>query len=512
MYTKSSGVLFRSLAAALLLAGLAALAWPAAAADGGAIVLVDHVWLDANQDGIRGQSPLFGSDEAPLQGVLVDLYTCDGAPVDSEATNNNGNTSFTQLAAGDYFVEFVRPAGYAFTLQDVPAGGENNDSDADPLTGRTACFTLAPGQTKGWDAGLIEETPPPQKDLVVKKTAAGSYTRQWHWAIDKTGSAEAITLQSGQAQLVNYDVTVSTTGSTDSGFAVAGGIFIQNPNAQAVQINGVSDVLSDGTAGSVDCGVAFPHELAGGATLECAYTAAPGSAAATSNTATVASALGEFSGGADVAWTVTELDECVDVTDSFAGFLGTVCAGAAPQTFSYARTVGPYTAKECGQHVIGNTVSFAANDTGATGSDSWNVTVTVPCAAGCTLTPGYWKTHSEFGPAPYDDTWAQLPNGASTTFFLSGASHHTVLWTTPRGNAYYILAHAYIAAGLNFLNGADPSAAQAAFDQATALFQAYTPAQIGALRGNSALRQQFISLAGTLDAYNNGYIGPGHCN
>ena len=25
---------------------------------------------------------------------------------------------------------------------------------------------------------------------------------------------------------------------------------------------------------------------------------------------------------------------------------------------------------------------------------------------GCTLTQGYWKTHSENGPAPYDDNWA----------------------------------------------------------------------------------------------------------
>ena len=42
------------------------------------------------------------------------------------------------------------------------------------------------------------------------------------------------------------------------------------------------------------------------------------------------------------------------------------------------------------------------------------VDVDVPCLGGCTLTPGYWKTHSEFGPAPYDDNWANLPNGAST--------------------------------------------------------------------------------------------------
>jgi hypothetical protein len=126
------------------------------------------------------------------------------------------------------------------------------------------------------------------------------------------------------------------------------------------------------------------------------------------------------------------------------------------------------------------------------------------------LTQGYWKTHSIYGPAPYDDTWALI--GEDTIFFLSGKSNYQVLWTAPAGNAYYILAHQYIAAKLNFLNGADPTDAQAAFDAATTLFNTYTPAQIGALKGNNATRKLFLSLATTLDKYNNGLIGPGHCS
>ena len=132
---------------------------------------------------------------------------------------------------------------------------------------------------------------------------------------------------------------------------------------------------------------------------------------------------------------------------------------------------------------------------------------------GCTLTPGYWKTHSMYGPAPYDDTWASI--GEDTPFFLSGQSYYEVLWTTPQGgNAYYILAHAYIAAELNFLNGADPSAAQAAFDEATALLGTYTPDELAGLKGKAGkeTRAQFIALAEILDAYNNGLIGPGHCS
>ena len=127
---------------------------------------------------------------------------------------------------------------------------------------------------------------------------------------------------------------------------------------------------------------------------------------------------------------------------------------------------------------------------------------------GCTLTPGYWKTHSEYGPAPYDSTWAMLPAGADTPFFSSGQSYYEALWTEPKGgNAYYILAHAWIAAQLNFLNGADPEDAQAAFAQAMVLLSAYDDS-IPKKDPNRAIA---IGLAEILDDYNNGIIGPGHC-
>jgi hypothetical protein len=131
---------------------------------------------------------------------------------------------------------------------------------------------------------------------------------------------------------------------------------------------------------------------------------------------------------------------------------------------------------------------------------------------GCTLTQGYWQTHSENGPAPYDATWASLPSGAATTFFLSGASWYDVFWTPVGGNQYYNLAHQYMAAALNFEAGASvPANVQDAFDDATDLFNTYTPADIAGLKGNDALRAEFVALAGILGSYNEGDIGPGHC-
>jgi hypothetical protein len=205
----------------------------------------------------------------------------------------------------------------------------------------------------------------------------------------------------------------------------------------------------------------------------------------------------------------------VDVTDSLQGTLGTLCEDAAPGTFHYSRNVGPFTAPDqCGPQEVENTASFIAGDTGASGESSWTVRVNVVCGQGCTLTPGYWKTHSRRGPAPYDDTWAQLgPAQEATPFFQSGKTWYQALWTAPAGNAYYILAHAYIATSLNGLNGANmPPEVRSAWNEATTLFQTWTPAQIGAQKGNQQPRKRFLELAGLLDMYNNGLIGPGHCS
>jgi hypothetical protein len=364
--------------------------------------------------------------------------------------------------------------------------------------------------------------------LSVTKTASTSNDKRWNWTIDKTGDQTNLILSPGQQFSVNYQVVVNAT-STEINYAVSGGITISNPNPSlAATLNSVVDVVSPAIPANVICpSLSVP---ASGA-LNCTYSASLPDGSNRTNTATatqqnysydkdkVATPSGttNYSGSANVDFTnatVTETDECIDVTDTYAGFLGTVCAGDAPETFNYSRTIGPYNSPDgCGDHTIGNTASFVTNDTGTSGADSWTVLVHVPCDFGCTLTQGYWKTHSEFGPAPYDDTWAQLTSGASTSFFLSGQTWYQVFWTPVSGNAYYQLAHQYMAAKLNILNGASvPASVQTAFDQATSLFSTHTPAQIGALRGNNPLRAQFISLAGTLASYNEGALGPGHCS
>ncbi len=346
--------------------------------------------------------------------------------------------------------------------------------------------------------------------VAIKKIAYCEGQRDWTWTIHKSADQSSLTLAEGEQIPVNYQVQVSA--SSSGTYTVSGQIVVRNTNSAGdpIMITDVTDSL-----GPVDCGVTFPYALPPStdptdpsSVLHCTYSGTSDTQP-TSNTATVTyDESGVNSVTTPLDWSnvaIAESDECITVQDSLAGDLGSVCGDT---TFSYSVTVGPYLT--CGSYQVDNTATLTTNDTGTQDSSSSTVDVDVPCVGGCTLTPGYWKTHSAFGPAPYDDTWALI--GENTSFFHSGMSYYDVLWTSPRGNAYYILAHAYIAAELNGLNGSDLSSVQATFDAATALFDnaANTPAAVGGLRGSQ--RNVWISLASTLDDYNNGLIGPAHCS
>jgi hypothetical protein len=200
--------------------------------------------------------------------------------------------------------------------------------------------------------------------------------------------------------------------------------------------------------------------------------------------------------------------ECVDVADSLVESVNQkVCDDA---TFTYTWTIEPYAV--CGDYTVDNTATYVSDvpeNSANTGSDTASVAVHVPCAGGCTLTAGYWMTHSLSGPAPYDDNWANLASGAATSFYSSGQSYLGVLQTPPTsGNAYYILAFQYIGAKLNILNGADGSAITSDMIYADNFFASHSPID----KLSKTDRATAVSKATVLANYNLGYIGPGHCS
>jgi len=69
-------------------------------------------------------------------------------------SGKSGKLLFPDVPPGQYFIQFLPPAGFDFTQ---PSQGDAIlDSDADPLDGSTANFTLIAGQVDPtFDAGLI---------------------------------------------------------------------------------------------------------------------------------------------------------------------------------------------------------------------------------------------------------------------------------------------------------------------------------------------------------------------
>ena len=113
--------------------------------------LGDFVWYDIDADGIQD------AGESGIANVTVYLYDCDvvGPVKATTTTNGSGYYLFDNLKAGNYSVEFVKPAGgYEFSPQDQGAD-DTKDSDADTGTGETICTYLEPGESDmTWDAGL----------------------------------------------------------------------------------------------------------------------------------------------------------------------------------------------------------------------------------------------------------------------------------------------------------------------------------------------------------------------
>ncbi|MBM2822538.1 MAG: hypothetical protein HW413_1284 [Thermoleophilia bacterium] len=372
------------------------------------------------------------------------------------------------------------------------------------------------------------------------------FDRTHVWRIEKSAGHQSLTLEQGQSFGINYTVKLTYLGKVDSNYEIFDGITIEGGST----VNGLSDI--DISAGGFNgnpnaCSASWSPFAAltppfPGDFLACTYVLPMGD--------TLPGAGGVGTANVDVTFAdasmasqsnsfdftnpsqINVFDECVDVSDTYAGALGTVCVGdpgvnnaGDMKTWTYERFVS---FADCGEFDVDNTARFITNDTDTTGSASVSIPVHVPCVTGCTLTQGYWKTHSNRGPAPLDTTWNLLPDQPAAfdpdgiqeaqdeTFFYSGQTWYQVFWTpSSGGNAYYILAKQYMAARLNILNGASStSAVNTALTNATNYFNnpANTPAS--ALNLSKSARNTLLGYAGTLGKYNEGTIrgGPPHCD
>ena len=105
----------------------------------------NRVWLDENKNGQQD------AWEMGVGGVCVRLLTATTREVISETTtDSNGYYAFDR-PNGAAIIQFIRPAEYQFTKQDI--GDDDRDSDAD-TKGETKVFHVD-STASSWDAGLI---------------------------------------------------------------------------------------------------------------------------------------------------------------------------------------------------------------------------------------------------------------------------------------------------------------------------------------------------------------------
>ena len=117
----------------------------------------------------------------------------------------------------------------------------------------------------------------------------------------------------------------------------------------------------------------------------------------------------------------------------------------------------------------------------------------------CTYTQGYWKNHTSAWPS------GSIKLGTVT---YTPAQLLSILNKSAGGNGLIILAHQLIAAKLNIMNGANSSAVASTITAADALIGGLICPPVGS---GSLSPSSTNSLATTLDNYNNGLVGPGHC-
>jgi len=246
--------------------------------------------------------------------------------------------------------------------------------------------------------------------LAVTKTADASYDRAFTWTILKGVDATTFTIPAdGTSATANYTVSVTKSDPVDSNFQVFGAVTITNDGPITATITDVDDSVA-----ATDCAV--PFDLPPGESIDCHYSLALDAPADGTNNVSVsvsqsAAGIGPFTASDDYAFgdPTTVTDDCVDVTDSYAGPLGNTCAS---QNFYYSRTfTRGIEIVDCNTtYSFPNTASFTAGS-GAYGEAFQSVDVIAVCQQITGCSPGYWKNHPE--------VWASLNNTLYNTVISS---------------------------------------------------------------------------------------------
>ena len=196
----------------------------------------DEIWIDANEDGINddGSDPNAALIEIGLGGVQVNLQDCNNnnVEIDNTQSNPDGSYGFNNVPNGLFRLEFVKPAGYDFTLYKNQSALQRN-SDVDPTTGLTSCYPMDDSIQVAYRAGV---------DAGFKPEVTGNFfvgDRVWEDLPDTSSG-----------------VTSPANGKMDAGEVGLGGVQIRLRDC-------ISDALVSTTLSNADGSYGFPAVPAG---------------------------------------------------------------------------------------------------------------------------------------------------------------------------------------------------------------------------------------------------------
>lgn len=267
-------------------------------------------------------------------------------------------------------------------------------------------------------------------DLLVTKTATGSYDTTYLWKIDKVAGDYTGDTTAGTVVTVPYTVTATNTGHTDANWMVVGKITVTNPNTwESVTLQSVSDSLGvDGASCVVtgDQNQTIAAKGSAGFDYTCTYATQPDSYSGT-NRATVTwakdlayTANGEASGSADYTLALNgKTFDTITVTDTYEGVtttLGTATITESPKDFTYNHEV---TAPSGSCTTVKNTATITET------SQSADASATVCGAAGITT------SKDASGAFDRDWTWKVVKDAEKTVLVADPTTgevtaHYTV--------------------------------------------------------------------------------------
>jgi hypothetical protein len=149
---------------------------------------------------------------------------------------------------------------------------------------------------------------------------------------------------------------------------------------------------------------------------------------------------------------------------------------------------------------------------------TWDAGIYRPTQEGCTLTIGFWKTHAGFGPqddvvTPLLPIWLGDAGGTKSIAVINATIAHDILLMNVYGHQDNGITKLYaqlLGAKLNIASGASGSAVSNTISRADEFLADNDWTDWDSLSGS--MQSRILRWQTKLDEYNNGLVGPGHCD